>query len=216
MKEGQVHNVHGQFQSKNLGTFSVDQNGRWQETGLNQIIEKVQNVVPLLLQSNGAIAVNVTLSKKDLKILADSALMVDALLGLVGSALYAMPDGGTLTLSAALVNFRYQYILDGSTCRYGACASITVAGTSRGVDAWWPRGKSLQPILTRKTDRGKNIELSTAHGIIKQHHGSMKIERASGEGTSITVYLPLVRLNDTSDGMHLKLPEGPYTVRDHP
>ena len=194
-----MHKVHGQLQSKDLRTFSVNQKGRWQETGLNEIIGKVQSVAPLLLHGNGAIAVNVTLSKKDLKIVADSALMVDALLGLVRSALYALPDGGTLTLSTTRVDFRYQYILDDSTCRYGACASITVSGARRGTDTWWPRGKSLQPLLTRKTGKGKDVQLATAHSIIKQHHGSMKIERASGQGTSITVYLPLARLDDTSD-----------------
>jgi signal transduction histidine kinase len=188
-----VHNVHRQLQSKNLRTFSVNRKGGLEETDLNEIIGKVQSVLPLLLRSNGDIAVNITFSKKDLKILADSAVMVDALLSLVRSALYAMPDGGILSLSATQVDFKNQSILDGDT--YGACASITVAGTSRGIDERWSRGKSLQP--TRKTGNGKDSELSAVYRTIKQHHGSMRIERAPGHGTTITVYLPLASLDDT-------------------
>lgn len=73
----QVHNVHTQLQSRNLRTFSAKQKGRPEETDLNDIIGKVQSVLPLLLQSGGEIAVSITLSKKDLKALADSALIVD-------------------------------------------------------------------------------------------------------------------------------------------
>ena len=192
-----MQSIHRQLQTKRLRTFSVNQKGGLKETDLNEIMRKVQSVFPLLLHSSGDIAVNVTLSKKDLKILADGALMVDALLSLVRSALYAMPDGGILSLSTTQVDFKYQSIIDGSTCKYGACASVAVAGT--GIDAWWTKDKVLQTVLTRKTGNGKDVELSTAHRTIKQHHGSMKIESGPGHGVTITVYLPLARLDGTSD-----------------
>lgn len=192
-----MHNGYRQLQGKHLPRFNVNQKGRLEETDLNEIVRKVQSVLPLLLRSNGAIAVNIMLSKKDLKILADSALMVDALLSLVRNALHALPDAEVLSLSTTRVDFTNQSILDGSTCTYGACASITVAGTSRDIDERWLGCKSPQP--ARKTGNGKDSELATAYRTIKQHHGSMKTERVPGHGTTITVYLPLARLDDTAD-----------------
>ena len=109
-----MQGVHRQLQSKKLRTFSVNQKGGLEHTDLNEIMRKVQSALPLLLRSNGDIAVNITLSRKVLKILADSDLMVGALLSLVGSALHALPDGGALSLSTTQVDFTYQSIIDGA------------------------------------------------------------------------------------------------------
>ena len=181
-----MQTVNRQLQSKNLRTFSVKQKGGLEETDLNEIMRKVQSMLPLLLRSNGDSAVNITLSEKDLKILADSDLMVGAVLSLVRSALQALPEGGALSLSTAQVDFNYQSIIDGNHYRYGACASLVIAG----------KCKLFESMLTRKTGNGKDGELSAAYRIIKQHHGSMRRERVTGHGTTVTVYLPLAHLND--------------------
>lgn len=201
-----MQGVHRQLQSKKLRTLSVNQKGGLEQADLNEIMRKVQSALPLLLRSNGDIAVNITLSKKDLKILADSDLMVGALLSLVGSALHTLPDGGALSLSTTQVDFTYQSIIDGSTCRYGACASVAIVGTGGGVEAWWTRDNVLQPMLAGKTGNGKDVELSTAYRIIDQHNGSIRRERVAGHGTTITVYLPLASLNDASQNA-LSAPE---------
>jgi nitrogen-specific signal transduction histidine kinase len=193
-----VEGVQRQLQSKKLRASSVKQQGGLEETDLNEMMRKVQSALPLLLPSNRDIAVNITLSIKDLKILADSDLMVGAILSLVGSALHALPDGGALSLRTAQVDFTYQSIIDGSMCRYGACASVAITGTGGGGEVWWTRDKVLQTMRARKTDNGNDGELSTAYAIIKQHNGSIRRERVAGHHTTITVYLPLTSLNDVS------------------
>jgi len=174
----QVQTVNRQLQSKNLRTFSVKQKGGFEEADLNEIIWKAQSVLPLLLRSNRDSAVNIALSEKDLKILADSRLMVGALLSLVGSARHALPGGGALSLSTTGVDFTYRSILDGNHYRYGGCASLATSG--RGIDGWWAKDKLLQRMLTRETGSDKDCERSTAYRIIKQHHGSIRRERVTG------------------------------------
>ena len=186
--EGQVQSVHRQVQSKDLRTSSVKKGGL-KETDLNEIMRKVESVLAPLLWRNVASAVNITLSQKDLKILADSDLMVGAVLSLVRSALQALPEGGTLSLSTTQVDFTYQSVLDGNHYRYGACASLAIAG--RGIDGWC---KLFESMLARKTGNGNYFELSTACSIIKQHHGSIRRERAAGHRTTMMVYLPFTSL----------------------
>jgi len=186
-----VQGVHRQLQSGNLPRFCVNQKKRTRETDLNQIVRKVQSVLAPLVRSNGAITVHIALSQEPLKIRAASDLMVGAVVSLVRSALQALPGSGTLSLSAAQVDFTYESIIDGNQYRYGACAALAIAG--RGIDGW---GTLLDPILAGKPGNDKDRELSTAYTIIKEHHGSMRKQRIAGHGALITVYLPLARLTD--------------------
>ena len=188
-----MQTVNRQLQHKNIRRFSVNKNGRLEEADLNEIVGRVRSVLAPLLRSSGAIALNITLSQKDLKIKAESGLMVAAALSLVRSALQTLSGSGELSLSTAQVDFTYHSILDGNDYRYGACASLVIAG--RGIDGWC---KLLDPLLAGGTGKGKDGDLSKAYRIIKEHHGSTKIERAPGQGTTITVYLPLARPDDTS------------------
>ena len=190
--EGQVQNLHRQAKSKDLRTSSVKKDGL-QETDLNEIMRKVESALAPLLWGNVAGAVNITLSRRDLKILADSDLMAGAVLSLVRSALQALPEGGTLSLSTMQVDFTYQSVLDGNHHRYGACAALAIAG--RGIDGWC---KLFESMLARKTGNGNYFELSTACSIIKQHHGIIRRERVAGHRTTMTVYLPLISLNGAS------------------
>jgi len=80
-----VQSVDPQLQSENLSRFCVNQRKRSEKADLNEIVGKVQRLLPLPLDSTRKRDVNTTLSKKSLKIAADSARMLDALLSLVRS-----------------------------------------------------------------------------------------------------------------------------------
>jgi hypothetical protein len=80
-----VQSVDPQLQSENLSRFCVNQAKRSEKADLNEIVGKVQRLLPLPLDSTRKRDVSTTLSKKSLKIVADSARMLDALLSLVRS-----------------------------------------------------------------------------------------------------------------------------------
>jgi hypothetical protein len=112
-------------------------------------VKEVQNLLLLLPHSNGDSAVHIMLSKKSLRIMADSAGMLDALPSLVRHALDAIPDGGICSLSLKQVTFKNQVILEGDNGVYGACASIAVARTGRGVDEKTGKNMVKSPCATR-------------------------------------------------------------------
>lgn len=175
---------------KSLPSFSVYRKLRLKETDLNEVVKTVEAVLPQYIHGN--ISVKITLSEKDLKIMAHMALMQEALLNIVKITLDAMPYGGLFSLNTGQVNFENQSIPDGNDDNYGTCAFISLADTGIGLDEKIT-GRIFDPFFTTKTGTGKGLGLPIAYHIIKEHGGSMKIDSTAGQGTAINVYLPLAR-----------------------
>ncbi|MEO5943932.1 MAG: ATP-binding protein [Ferruginibacter sp.] len=53
--------------------------------------------------------------------------------------------------------------------------------------------KIFQPFFTTKpTGQGTGLGLSLSYDIIKAHGGEIKVESKESEGTTFTIYLPVV------------------------
>ena len=51
---------------------------------------------------------------------------------------------------------------------------------------------AFEPFHTSRREGGSGLGLSTAHGIVTDHGGSIEIASQSGQGTTITIELPHV------------------------
>ncbi len=100
------------------------------------------------------------------------------LINLIFNAVDAMPDGGTLTLSA---HFDRK---ENRIC-------ITVKDTGMGI----PKedlSHIFEPFFTTKTEgHGVGLGLSTVYGIIQRHQGDVTVESTSGRGTTFLITLPV-------------------------
>jgi len=179
-----------QIQIKSLPVFSICRKFTLKETDLNEVVRMVEGMLPQYV--NGNIGAKVTLSEEDLKIMADIALMQQALINLVKNAVDAMPNGGTFSLNTGRVNFEDESLLDGFNFIAGSCAFVSLADTGVGIDEKI-KEKIFEPLYTTKTGNGKGLGLPIAYHIIKEHGGIMKVESTPGQGTAINVYLPLAR-----------------------
>ena len=88
----------------------------------------------------------------------------------------AMPKGGTLTVTSARV--------DG-----GKAVEISFRDTGTGI-APEHLSRIFDPFFTTK-EMGTGLGLSVAYGVVEKHGGSMKAQSRLGEGTTITIRLPL-------------------------
>ena len=121
---------------------------------------------------------------------ADPGMLDIALLNLAVNSRDAMPDGGRLVLSAALVEIGAGPAAREDDLAPGRYVRITVADTGTGM-APEVKAHAFEPFFTTKeSGKGSGLGLSLVYGFVKQSGGHIRAESAPGMGTSISLYLP--------------------------
>ena len=123
-------------------------------------------------------------------VLGDHTQLHQVLINLGVNARDAMPDGGTLTLSADVEPIRKGDPKVDLSARAGDYVVIRVTDTGTGI----PPGiidRVFEPFFTSKvTGRGTGLGLSTSLAIVRSHGGYMRVDSEVGSGSTFTVYLP--------------------------
>ena len=120
----------------------------------------------------------------------DATQLHQVLMNLCVNARDAMPDGGTLTLAAENVVVDELYASMSPGARPGPYTVWLVADTGSGIP---PEilDRIFDPFFTTKEPgKGTGLGLSTVLGIVRSHHGFLKVESRVGKGTQFRVYLP--------------------------
>ncbi|WJR81215.1 PAS domain-containing sensor histidine kinase [Bradyrhizobium sp. NP1] len=113
----------------------------------------------------------------------DVAELETALVNLVINARDAMPDGGTITVSA-----RNRTIGEGPDAIDYVAVSVHDSGTGIAPDI---QGKIFDPFFTTKpVGKGTGLGLSQVHGFAHQAGGTVNVESELGAGTRVTLLLP--------------------------
>ncbi|HYS77228.1 MAG TPA: ATP-binding protein, partial [Candidatus Dormibacteraeota bacterium] len=111
-------------------------------------------------------------------VLVDRTVMVRALVNLIENALQAMPEGGTLSVSAR--------VAEGSSG--DRRIAIEVHDTGCGIpESLLPR--LFEPYFSTKRG-GTGLGLGLARRAIEEHGGTIALRSRPGEGTLVTVTLP--------------------------
>jgi two-component system, cell cycle sensor histidine kinase and response regulator CckA len=114
---------------------------------------------------------------------ADPIQLHQVIMNLCINARDAMPNGGTLTLTA-------ENIIPGSGGLKDRSVRITVSDTGHGIP---PEnlGRIFDPFFTTKgVGKGTGLGLSTVHGIMKSHGGSIMVTSELNRGASFHATLP--------------------------
>jgi nitrogen fixation/metabolism regulation signal transduction histidine kinase len=178
-----------QPQIKVLRVLSVNERLRLREADIDDVVKTVQGVLPQHVDED--IDVTITLLEKNLKIMADMALMKKALTHLVRKAI---PDYGKYSLTINQVNFDFESLLHNDVSIIGACALIPFAGvgTYIGIDQKMKK-KILEPFFTIETD-DNGLGFAMAYRIIKHYEGRIKVESPVRHDEEVNIYLPLTKL----------------------
>lgn len=118
---------------------------------------------------------------------ADPNQLEMALLNLGVNARDAMPDGGTLRISAVRETIRQ----DRGSLKPGEYVCLSVADTGVGMDEA-TLGRAVEPFFSTKgIGKGSGLGLSMAHGLAAQLGGALTIQSRVGLGTNIQFWLPV-------------------------
>ena len=120
----------------------------------------------------------------------DPTQLHQVLLNLCVNARDAMPDGGTLKLSAWNLMIDQHYVGLNGEGEPGPYIVIQVKDTGTGMPPEVIE-RIFEPFFTTKElGKGTGLGLSTSLGIIKSHHGFLHVDSVPGVGTKFLVYLP--------------------------
>ena len=161
----------------NLLHFSK-RNGKYKfsEVDLSDVIRDSYKIIEKVFDRNVEIKLNL---ENDLIVNGNSSLLSQVFMNLFSNARDAMPDGGKLVIETKKT--RHKVI-------------AVVSDTGHGMDKETIE-KIFDPFFTLKPEgQGTGLGLSTTHGIIEQHHGTITVKSKPGEGSTFTISFPAVEV----------------------
>jgi PAS domain S-box-containing protein len=155
---------------------------------LKHVINEVARIAGQTFPKSIDITTNVP---RDLwTVLADPTQMHQVLLNMMVNARDAMPEGGTLSISAKNVTLDDDYSQMHPGTKAGNYVNIMIADSGTGIPAEI-RVKIFEPFFTTKEiGMGTGLGLSTTLAIVKSHDGFINLESEEGKGTTFSIYLP--------------------------
>jgi PAS domain S-box-containing protein len=172
--------------TRQLLTFSRRQRVNPQPIDVRQRIDSIREVLTSGL--GGSVRLVVDIPTDIWPVIVDTGEFEIALVNLVINARDAMPDGGTVTLSASNVEIEESNGLDA-----GEYIAIAVEDTGVGIPAD-VIDKVFDPFFTTKpVGKGTGLGLSQVHGFAHQAGGTVKVASELGKGSALTIYLPRVK-----------------------
>jgi PAS domain S-box-containing protein len=152
---------------------------------LNTALRSVHTMLRRLVRENVMISLN--LDPRIASVRVDPGQIDQVIVNLALNAAYAMPDGGTITLSTAELQIAEG---DSGARPYmnpGCYVALVVRDNGTGMDEG-TRARAFEPFFTTKPlGKGTGLGLSTVYGIVKQSGGYVWIESALGAGTAVTI-----------------------------
>lgn len=124
-------------------------------------------------------------------ILADGNMLEQVMLNLAINAFDAMPDGGSLVLSASSVEVDEEHAQRESYARVGRFVVISVKDDGIGMDER-TSDRIFEPFFsTKEVGKGTGLGLSIVYGVVSEHSGWIELETAPGEGSEFRLYFPV-------------------------
>jgi len=104
---------------------------------------------------------------------------------LIINADQAMPEGGTIQLSADNIHSGTDHLPSLAAAQY---IRISIKDSGIGIDSQ-QLSKIFDPYFTTK-EKGHGLGLATCYSIIKKHDGDITVSSEPGNGTTVNIYLP--------------------------
>jgi PAS domain S-box-containing protein len=176
--------------TRQLLAFALQQALDPQELNIDNLIRDMESMLQQLIGPQ--IDLSMSLAAESGRITAYPGHIEQLLVNLLVNARDALPDGGTLTIATAIVPGAGLVPSRGAGGQPGQFVRIAVADTGSGMSEEIKR-HLFEPFFTTKAPgKGVGLGLATCFGIVKQYGGSISIDSAPGQGTTVTVYFPCI------------------------
>lgn len=141
----------------------------------------------------GTIEIRTDMQKDLWTISGDATQLHQVLMNLCINARDAMPQGGTLSISAENFYLDEIHAQKNIEARVGSYIIISISDTGTGIPPEIQE-RIFEPFFTTKEPgKGTGLGLSTALAIVKSHGGFMTVYSEAGKGATFRVYLPALK-----------------------
>lgn len=169
-------------------TFSRKVKPELQKVDLNKevisAIKMLERTIPKMISLETNLAENLWI------IDGDPNQLGQVLMNLGSNARDAMPDGGQIVFTTGNVALSKHYTNTHPELQPGPCVLLQVADTGHGMDEE-TKLHIFEPFFTTKDiGQGTGLGMSTVHGIVKAHNGSITCVSQLGHGTTFEIYFP--------------------------
>lgn len=180
----------GSSLTQGLLAFSRKQDSNPVVVDLNEIIERIQQLLLRLISKDICLEINMTPQK--LPVMADSVQLEQILMNLTTNARDALPNGGSIVIKTEVFTMNSDFVLASGFGEPGDYALLTFTDNGLGMDSEIVK-HIFEPFYTTKdTGKGTGLGLSIVYGIIKKHNGYITCQSEIDNGTTIRIYLPLL------------------------
>jgi two-component system cell cycle sensor histidine kinase/response regulator CckA len=167
--------------TRQLLAFSRQQAATANRIDLVEAVHDLTGMLRALLPATIGLRVSPDRGASAVMVLADRGQLDQVIMNLAVNARDAMPDGGALSID---VGTRTSDEAD-----HAALLRVSDNGIGMSHDV---QARAFEPFFTTKPPgKGTGLGLATVYGIVHQHSGSIEIASAVGEGTTVTVRLPI-------------------------
>jgi PAS domain S-box-containing protein len=167
--------------TRQLLAFSRHQGPVAKRVNLVEVVHELSRMLRALLPATIELRVSPQPGGPPIEVLADRSQLDQVIMNLTLNARDAMPATGTLFID----------VRTGSTPGAAHTAILQVRDNGVGMTPE-VQSRVFEPFFTTKEPgRGTGLGLATVYGIVRQHSGTIEVASAAGQGTTITVRLPM-------------------------
>jgi PAS domain S-box-containing protein len=180
--------ISGADLTKRLLAFARRQPLQPQELEIGELLSGTVKLLTRLLGK--AYEFEVAVAADVWPVVADPSQLAASITNLATNARDAMPDGGSLIITAANRVIDTGYVLEHADAKVGEYVEIAVTDSGTGI-APEIAARIFEPFFTTKeSGRGSGLGLSMVYGFISQSGGHIALDSEPGVGTTFRLFLP--------------------------
>ncbi len=179
---------------KQILTFSRQSNSEKTPINISKIINEAVSLISTIAPPSIKVSNNVK-PHSDV-VFADGTQIHQIVMNLCTNSYHAMKnEGGILEVDLIAVTISSYDSLNFPDLNPGKYLKLIVADTGHGIKQDYIQNIFDPYFTTKKMGEGTGMGLSTVHGIVKDHGGTIKVYSEIGEGTTFQIFFPLAELS---------------------
>jgi PAS domain S-box-containing protein len=192
---------------KQITAFARGAEGKHVPLQPRHLLKEIERIVKSTFPKSIEICINIA-TPNLWTVSADPTQIHQVLMNLCVNARDAMPDRGTLSISAENFHVDQNYARMNLEAKVGDYVVITVSDTGCGMPQEVLE-RIFEPFFTTKEPgKGTGLGLSTVIGIIKNHGGFVNVHSQVKGGSQFQVFLPAIEKQATQEAEDLQMARG--------